>query len=651
MARLSVRGTLVVAFVAFEVVVVALTEGLSVGRHLTPGVLAGAWLLVTLAAAVAFLWSDGTDAARTWLRGGGAGRCRDLTSSPSVATGTAVLVVIGLVLVATALLYLPNNADSLVYHLARVANWEQAGSVAHYATHYTAQLELAPLHEFNMLHLHLLADSDMLDGFVQLLSFVICVVGASEVARLLGANREVQVASAVIAAVVPSAVLEATSTQNNLFAAAVGVAMLVVLLAWTPLGPVVPPALLFGAAGGLALLTKGTSAPLLGPALLLLAARIPVIEARRSSWAVVARRAVGVAAVAAAAALLIVGPFLKRNPDMFGSFGGPVTRGTLNSEVSVRASAGNVVNSVAMQLRMGDGSGIDSAMSRAALGALKDVHEWTGSPVNDPAFTIGGSVDVFAPGDFSEQERNEDYGSNPWHVGLMVFAGIVFTVGVLRGDRSSRLPLLLAVSFALGFVAFASTTRWSLYGVRYQLPLLVLWAPLIAIAVAAVHRILLRLAVVLLVVVSVPFFLDNYDRPILDRVTFASDLAPYFAPRPVDGLPALPPEEYVALRDTIVATGCDRVGIGNWVLFEYPLWVGLDNAGWKGELRHVGVRNASRVAEDPSFEPCATIRQTFLNPPLEPIEGKVDIPFGNLSLAVDEDLVDRLPAGTEIPGR
>jgi hypothetical protein len=90
---------------------------------------------------------------------------------------------------------------------------------------------MAPLHEFNMLHLHLLVDSDMLDGFVQLLSFVICVVGASEVARLLGGSREVQMASAVIAAVIPSAVLEATSTQNNLFAAAGAVGMVVILLA------------------------------------------------------------------------------------------------------------------------------------------------------------------------------------------------------------------------------------------------------------------------------------------------------------------------------------------------------------------------------------------------------------------------------------
>ena len=73
-----------------------------------------------------------------------------------------------------------------MYHLARVAHWIQNSSVDHYATHTTAQLELAPLQEFNMLHLHLLADTDRLDGFVQLAAFVVAIVGVSELARLLG---------------------------------------------------------------------------------------------------------------------------------------------------------------------------------------------------------------------------------------------------------------------------------------------------------------------------------------------------------------------------------------------------------------------------------------------------------------------------------
>jgi hypothetical protein len=147
------------------------------------------------------------------------------------------------------------------------------------------------------------------------------------------------------------------------------------------------------------------------------------------------------------------------------------------------------------------------------------------------------------------------------------------------------------------------------------------------------------------------FLLDSYTRPLLDRPEYASDLDAYFAPRPVDGLPAMPPQDYVDVRDAIVATGCDRVGIGNWVLFEYPIWVGLHNAGWNGELRHIGVRNASRVAEDTSFEPCATIRQPSCTRRSNPSRGRLRSRFGILILSLDEDLVDRLPEGAAPSGR
>ena len=46
--RLSVRGTFVVAFLALQGVVVALTELLNLGAHLRPGPLAAAWLVVAL---------------------------------------------------------------------------------------------------------------------------------------------------------------------------------------------------------------------------------------------------------------------------------------------------------------------------------------------------------------------------------------------------------------------------------------------------------------------------------------------------------------------------------------------------------------------------------------------------------------------------
>ena len=190
LGRLSARGTFVVAFLALQGVVVALTELLSLGADLRPGSLAAAWLVV--AARRASGRSSGPAASRPppdvgprrWGRARTAGRVGEPPGGVGRRRRSSPRSVV--VLVAIAWLYLPNNADSLVYHLARVAHWIQNSSVDHYATHTTAQLELAPLHEFNMLHLHLLADTDRLDGFVQLAAFVVAIVGVSELTRLLG---------------------------------------------------------------------------------------------------------------------------------------------------------------------------------------------------------------------------------------------------------------------------------------------------------------------------------------------------------------------------------------------------------------------------------------------------------------------------------
>ena len=85
--------------------------------------------------------------------------------------------------------------------------------------------------------------------------------------------------------------------------------------------------------------------------------------------------------------------------------------------------------------------------------------------------------------------------------------------------------------------------------------------------------------------------------------------------------------------EAIVASGCKRVGLTNWVLVEYALWAGLQHAGWDGRIEHVDVKNESRVLEDVDFVPCAIVRQTGY-PPFEPRVGFVETAYGSLSLAL-----------------
>jgi hypothetical protein len=261
---------------------------------------------------------------------------------------------------------------------------------------------------------------------------------------------------------------------------------------------------------------------------------------------------------------------------------------------------------------------------------------------------IGTETDAFARDDYRTDSNREELGANPWHSVLIVISGTALGYFALRGERSARLPAALAVGLSLGFLAFSATAQWSVYVSRYQIPLLVLWAPLIAIALDRISRWALRAVVAALVLAVTPQLLDNGARPLLHDVERdGSDLGPYFFFG--DDHPAfLGPSEYEAARDAIVESGCERLGIANWVLLEYPLWVGLDNADWNGDIAHVNVDNASSALADGDFQPCALIQQQSGRDVQTPT-GWVSVPFGRLSVAFAPEFRDRVVSVTDAP--
>jgi hypothetical protein len=217
---------------------------------------------------------------------------------------------------------------------------------------------------------------------------------------------------------------------------------------------------------------------------------------------------------------------------------------------------------------------------------------------------------------------------------LITASGAVLIYRAIRRRPAALVPALLAIGLALGFVGFSATSRWSVYVPRYALPILVVWAALIALAITGVHRVVRGGIVLLLVVACLPQLLDNWPRSLLHpRYDFASDLDAYFVGRALTDPSAA--EDFAEVRDAIVASGCERVGLTNWVLLEYPLWSGLYDVGWEGEIEHVDVTNESAGLEERDFEPCALVRQTS-DPPFEPPPGFVETEYGVLSLALED---------------
>ncbi|MFH1078735.1 MAG: hypothetical protein V1766_00495 [Pseudomonadota bacterium] len=130
-----------------------------------------------------------------------------------------------LILLLTALVYPPNTWDSMTYHMARVVYWIENGSVAYFPTAIERQNLMNPGAEYVILLLQLLSASDFLANLVQFISLYLLVSAMPSFLRLLGIRRRIANWGLVLAAALPMGVLQATSTQNDLAASCLGLAL------------------------------------------------------------------------------------------------------------------------------------------------------------------------------------------------------------------------------------------------------------------------------------------------------------------------------------------------------------------------------------------------------------------------------------------
>jgi hypothetical protein len=637
LSRLSRRGALLVAYLVWQSLLLIVTELSSIDGHFTRGVLVASWggLLVVLIAAA---WADIRRLAtnvRTGLHPTAAARrLFDRLGAESVAWLVIVALIVG-ILGYLGWSFLPSNGDSLVYHLVRVAHWIQDRSISPFPTQYLAQIELSPLAEYNLAHFHLLAGTDRFDGYMQLLACIICLVAVSEVARLLGGSRWTQVVSVVICATIPSGILVATSTENDYFAAAIGICTVVVALAWPSQGNWWVPSLLVGMGAGLAYMAKGTVPLLMGPAIIFILL-VPLVRAiRQQGFTASAKRWGGTVLVSVLAVIAVVAPFMAQNVSLFGSVVGPVSRSTQSTNLTPAAAAANVVRSTAADFMIGNGkSGVETRISEEALGHLHHVFLWFHIDPNDQNYVLGTATDAFAKSDYSAWDRSGDSSADPWDVVLIVASVPILVVASLRRRRGARTTLLLAAGLIVGYLLFTGTSRWSVFNVRYQLPLFVAWSAVIAVALSWLPKMATRIVLVFLVLACIPQLFDNVEEPFSHRDYAAHSLSPYFLDTIVQNYVVVSNAEYSSVSQEIASSSCHRVGLANWVFVEYPLWVGLQYADWHGEMQDVDVENVSSRFENPAFKPCVLLRQEMAGY-VGADDADVHLQFGTLALSID----------------
>jgi hypothetical protein len=134
--------------------------------------------------------------------------------APAIALRLFLIVWFG-ALFAVALFAAPNNFDSLTYRLPRVMHWAAQGSVDHYPTEVVRQLDRAPFAEWVLLHIYQLRHTDHWFNLAQWAGFAFLVLAVHELTARYTPSRRRRYLAVVLAATMPMAMLQATSTQNN----------------------------------------------------------------------------------------------------------------------------------------------------------------------------------------------------------------------------------------------------------------------------------------------------------------------------------------------------------------------------------------------------------------------------------------------------
>jgi 4-amino-4-deoxy-L-arabinose transferase-like glycosyltransferase len=507
----------------------------------------------------------------------------------------AALGVQAILLCMIALAYAPNTYESMTYQLPRVMHWLQHDSLANFATSNVRETYFPPFSEYIFLHLFALSGGDRFVNLVQWGAFLLSLVGVSAISAELGAKRNTQIATALLSAGIPIAVLEATTARNDVL-----VSLWLVSLAWFGLRWIRWSgswlwATMTGLSLGLALLTKATGFIYALPIGFL----IGVLVVKNGGL----RTGLVRGGFTLLLALVLNLGHLNRNWTLYGDPMGAHER--VGSDImSPAVFVSNSIRNLAMHVP----SNCEPPLAilnqpgqwlSAGFGRL---HALTGLSPTDPR-TTWGYVDVF--------QRpmgcvyNEHFAGNPMHA-LLIFAACL-AIPFLRSTDS--LAKLYALALVLGFILLNLVLRWQVWGSHLQLPLFVLWMPIIALALARVRQFDLPLiAGLLAVALSFLWIYNNELRPLSSLISGDAPTRDeqYFSSTQVGY------SDYDSVAGLIVDAKCDRVGLRiSSLALEYPLWVLLSRKGFDGVVEHIDVVNESSVFENSTFVPCAVVSDGF----------------------------------------
>jgi hypothetical protein len=518
------------------------------------------------------------------------------------------------------------NNDSMQYHLPRVMHWAQNASLRHYATGFAPQLCNPIWAEEAILHLRLLWGNDQFADLVQWIAMLGSLIAVAGISSELGIGRRGKWIAIAFAFSIPMGVLQSVSTQNDYVAGfwLLCAALLSIRMFTRPPGRL--DALMLGLAVGLGMLTKGTFYPYVVPFGLLTLFLVLRYARRQTERKQAYRNAAGLLGIMALAICVLNAGYWIRN---LLTFGGPLGSSAWVSGMTAGSfSLGTFFSSLVAQIAMNFSTPFDE--------------------INEPIIQfIRGNLGPIDPrlNNFSLVWRwnQEDMAGNPLHV-LLIAVAIIFLLVTWKRVKDWRLWAFLASTLA-AFAIFVLVVHLDGYGVRYQLPEFLLFAPLVGAAIdlpftkdatvttgfqGLVRRVVgwiwdssKFLFALFLLLAAIPLIMFNHSRPLLalkdGGEPYSIPCQPYlgctlgsiFLEPPTTSLftnNMVVRDAYLQVAEDLRSTGCQQIGLRiDSHDPEYLFWwlLGAPQSGVR--LESIYTSRGLEQFIDPTFKPCAII--------------------------------------------
>ena len=413
----------------------------------------------------------------------------------------AVFVVIPLGI--TALYCPPNNWDSLTYHLLRVEFWIRNESVAHFPTQCLRLLYSGPFAEYVIMHIRLLGAGDLLVNFVQYTAYLSTCILAYLITLELGGNSRSRILAVILVATLPMAMLQSTSTQNDLTAGAFICAFAYFGLLAIRFDRKHTIYILFSAlALGLALLTKATSYMWLFPLCVLFGVHL-LLKMRQNI-----RRSIDSIAIYIICFVVFLAPFSVRNVREFGHPVGPTQEGFdyrkigLNENIGIPTTVSNLIKDYLVHF---------DVFSLAKPGIVnrfgEKIHKVLGLNYYDPKRT-------YYHLKLKEFRIHEDYSGD-----FIMAVLVLLTVGLycfrFREMKKDPKLFLYATAILLAYLLFATILKWQVWGARFQCVFFLLASVPVAILIERRFTNTVRLLMLFSLLYAVPYLVMNQRKPLI----------------------------------------------------------------------------------------------------------------------------------------